>query len=168
MKSELRKYLILIVELALIILFVVALIWFFRDVAHAETDTEMYVLCQPDSFLNVREFPKKTSNQIGYLMLGDKVTTDGVEKRGFLHIIGFGESGEGWVCKSYLVDNIPQVETVSAWINSKGRVAVRTYPNGPRSRWMRNGDELILYAASEDWSITNKGFVKTCYLECER
>lgn len=168
MNPELKKYLKLLAELAMIALFILVLIWFFRDVAHAETKTEMYVLCQPDSFLNVREFPKKTSNQIGYLMLGDKVTTDGVEKRGFLHIIGFGESGEGWVCKSYLVDNNPQVETVKAWIDSKGRVAVRTYPNGPRSRWMRDGEELILYAASDEWSVTNKGFIKTFYLECER
>lgn len=55
----------------------------------------VYVLCQPDSFVYVRAFPVKGSEQAGYAELGDALETDGVKKNGFLHVGGF--EGDAWI-----------------------------------------------------------------------
>ena len=75
--------------------------------ASAETvPEERWAICQPDSYLNIREKPKKTANIGGWLYLGDRVETDGKMQNGYLHIVNAStESGDGWVAARYLMED---------------------------------------------------------------
>lgn len=127
-----------------------------------------WIVCQPDSYVNIRETPGKGGRVIGYLQLGDKVET-GERKKGYTHISGsYTEDGEGWVASGYIVDNKPQIETVRAWVDAEGRVACRRSAGGDLRRWLDEGQELILYASSAIWSVTSEGFVRTEYILAER
>jgi hypothetical protein len=128
--------------------------------AGAET---VYTLCQPNSFVYARIHPRRGSEVVGRLELGDAIETDGVRRNGFLLVYGF-ETGEAWVNAGFLTRCPVTVETVQGQIVSKGRVACRRSINGTRRKWLKNGAEVVIYAVSDDWSITNKGFVQTRYL----
>jgi hypothetical protein len=134
--------------------------------ASAETvPEERWAICQPDSYLNIREKPKKTANIGGWLYLGDRVETDGKMQNGYLHIVNAStESGDGWVAARYLMEDQPTVETVSGVIDSKGRVAARIQPDGKRNRWMKPGDVITIYAHGSEWAVTNRGFIKSEYI----
>lgn len=154
--------------LSAVIAMTAAVFAFLPGKAGAET-TDGWILCQPDSFVNVREWPRKTSRKTGFLELGEQIRTDGETKNGFLHIVRCTtESGDGWVSCGYVVSDQPQVETCRAWIDSAGRVACRRATNGERRKWLHGGDELTLYACSAEWSVTSEGFVRTEYLIAER
>ena len=145
----------------LILLFLV--LWF----GHA-SGAEYYVMCQPDSFVYLREFAKRQSDCVGYLELGDRVVSDGRRKNGFIHLVDVSnESGEGWVYSGFLVSGEIQRGTTKAWVDSPGRVACRRSANGTRRRWLRNGAEVLLYASGDEWSITDEGFIQTKYLIVE-
>lgn len=136
--------------------------------ARAE-EANAWVMCQPDSFVNIRQTPEKTGRVIGYLQLADGIQTDGKTHNGYCHITGATtESGEGWVARAYIVTDPPQVETVAAWVDSDGRVACRRAIGGNRRKWLHGGDRLTLYASSAEWSITSEGFVQTEYILAER
>ena len=122
-----------------------------------------YVLCQPDSFVNVREFPRMGAQVAGYAELGVSLETDWTRRNGFVKVYGF-EAGEAWIYAGFVTEHPVTVETVNGRIESTGRVACRRYINGTRRQWLKNGTEVVIYARSEDWSITNKGFIKTQFL----
>lgn len=132
-------------------------------------DGERWVLCQPKEmpggYLNIREQPKKDANIEGWLFLGDQVETDGKTKNGFTHIINAStESGDGWVASRYLMEIPVKVATVTGWIDCNGRVAARQQPGGKRNRWMYPGDEVTVYAYGAEWTLTNKGFIRSEYV----
>lgn len=129
---------------------------------------EGWIMCQPDSFVNVRASPGKGGRVVGYLELGDAVQT-GRNRNGYTHVTGISnESGEGWVASGYIVMDAPQVETVAAKVDADGRVACRRAIGGNRRKWLHAGDQLTLYASSAEWSITSEGFVRTQYILAER
>ena len=129
---------------------------------------DAWIMCQPDSFVNIREFPGKGGRVVGYLELGDAVQT-GRNRNGYTHVTGISnESGEGWVASGYIVTDAPQVETVAAKVDANGRVACRRAIGGNRRKWLHAGDDLTLYASSAEWSITSEGFVRTQYILAER
>lgn len=128
----------------------------------AVADT-VYVLCQPDSFVYVRQFPKRGAQVAGYVELGDSLETDGVKRNGFLQVYGF-EPGVAWINAGFVTDCPVTVETVKGEVVSKGRVACRRSIKGTRRKWLKNGTELTIYARSAEWSITNQGFIQTQYL----
>lgn len=128
----------------------------------AVADT-VYVLCQPDSFVYVRQFPKRGTQVAGYVELGDSLETDGVKRNGFLQVYGF-EPGVAWISIGFVTSCPVTVETVKGEVVSKGRVACRRSIKGTRRKWLKNGAELTIYARSADWSITNQGFIQTQYL----
>lgn len=128
--------------------------------AYAET---VYILCQPDSFVNVRVFPKRGADVAGRLELGDTVETDGTTRNGFLRVYGF-EAGEAWVNAGFVSREPVTVETVTGEVISNGRVAARRAVNGTRRKWLYNGEKVTIYAFSDGWSITNRGFVQTRFI----
>jgi hypothetical protein len=127
--------------------------------AAAET---VYVLCQPDSFVYVRQFPKRGAAEAGYAELGDALETDGVKRNGFLLVYGF--EGDAWIHTGFVTDSPVTVETVEGWVECGGRVACRRSIKGTRRKWLTDGAEVVIYAYSDEWSITNRGFIKTQYL----
>lgn len=156
-----------VITLIILIAIIVAINIYFLSHAKADGDIyECWVLCQPDSYVNARLNPKKRSMEIGRLECGDKIYTDGETKNGFLHCyVGF-EFGEGWVHKGYIVFDEPKVPYfVYTHIVSNGRVAARKTINGKRRCWLRDGQPIKVYMMSDEWSVTNKGFVKTELIE---
>lgn len=122
----------------------------------------VYVLCQPKSFVNVRMFPKKGADIAGRVELGDVLETDGETRNGFIHVCGF--EGGAWINKGFVTTSPVKVLKVKTQISSKGRVACRRSINGTRRTWLSDGTEVTVYAFSDDWSITDYGFIKTAYL----
>ena len=171
MKGKIMK---LICELIALVLLVLAFLWVYslvRDVGLAE-GVERWVICQPETkdggYVAIREKAKKSSAEIGQLYLGSRVETDGKKKNGFQHIINAGtESGEGWVCARYLVEDQPVIVEQRAKVTGKGRVALRQYPGGKRTKWLKPGDELTVYAWTAEWCVTDRGYVDSDYLEGE-
>lgn len=122
----------------------------------------VYVLCQPDSFVYVRAFPVKGSEQAGYAELGDALETDGVKKNGFLHVGGF--EGDAWINIGFVTEYPVTIFNGKTQINSKGRVACRRSINGTRRKWLKDGTEVVIYAFADDWAVTNQGFIQTQFL----
>ena len=141
--------------------FLIVLLCLLLVCVSALADT-VYVLCQPDSFVYVRQFPKKGAQSVGFAELGQALETDSKTKNGFIHVFGF--EGDGWICAGFVTDSPVVVGTVDGWIDSQGRVACRRSINGTRRKWLSDGTEVVIFARSDEWSITNKGFIQTAYL----
>ena len=129
--------------------------------------SEVWVLCQPDSFVFVRMFPKKGSEEVGRLELGDMAWTDGKRKRGFLHVWVNGMDGEGWVHSGFISRSKVVRGVKQAKIVSRGRVRARRCIKGSRRKWLKNSDVLLVYGHGDDWAVTSEGFIQTKYLEME-
>lgn len=133
--------------------------------ANAEEPGERWAICQPDSFLNIRTEPKKGANICGWLFLGDMAETDGKVKDGYIHIVNAGtESGDGWVAARYMTEIPPKVRTVTGYIEGRSRVAVRNQPGGKRIRWMKPGDTVTVYCYGSEWTVTDRGFIRSEYV----
>lgn len=131
-------------------------------------DTEAWVLCQPDSWVNSRRFPKKDGEINAYIFPGTRIFLDGKEKRGFVHAVGMNsEDGDGWVSKGFIVYSEPCEDGHVYPISSTGRVACRRSIGGTRRRWLYDGDILTVYMVSEEWCLTSEGFVKTEFIDLE-
>ena len=141
--------------------FLVVLLCLLIAISSAFADT-VYVLCQPNSFVYVRAFPRRGSEQAGFAELGDELETDGVKRNGFLHILGF--EGGGWINAGFVTEYPVQIVTLDAWIDSTGRVACRRSINGTRRKWLKNGTDVVIYGLSAEWCITDYGFIQTDYL----
>ena len=127
----------------------------------AQADTA-YILCQPDSYVNARRFPKRGAEIAGRLELGERVETDWIKQNGFVLVYGF--DGEAWVNMGFVTEYPVTVGTVKAQVESKGRVACRRSINGTRRKWLYNGAEVTVYALADDWAVTSQGFIQTRYL----
>ena len=128
--------------------------------AGAET---VWVMCQPDSRVNIRSRPSGRSEAVGYAECGDGFATDGKQKNGFVHVFASVEAGEGWISAGYLVWEQPEQVGRQMVISAKGRVNARKTIGGKRRCWVRPGDTVTVYWAA-DWAVTNKGFIQTKYL----
>ena len=130
-------------------------------------DVTKYILCNPrtDNHVAIRRSPRKGAEETGRLDCGDYIITDGKTKNGYLHIIGMTEYGEGWVHQGYVVDDQPVIERCMATIAAKGRVNARRYIGGKRNCWLDVGEDVRVFARSEEWAVTSKGYVQTKYLE---
>lgn len=163
----LKKILITLLEIALIIIAVVLIISALNSVSFAEDLWEVYVVCQPGDYVNVRVNPSRKSEAVGYADGGDSILIDGAERNGYLRCYFIGEMGVGWIHKGYVVYDQPERVSITAKVNSKGRVIARKYVGGKRRAWLKKNDEVKVYWLSDEWCVTNKGFVKTKYLEME-
>ena len=127
--------------------------------------SKVWVLCQPDSYVNIRARASSRSQKEGYALCGDSFETDGKSCNGFLHVYAGIEAGEGWINSGYIVWDEPKEVNRDAQIASRGRVALRRTISGKRRKWGHDGDTLKVFWESAEWSVTSQGFVKTEYLE---
>ncbi|MCE5342636.1 MAG: SH3 domain-containing protein [Eubacteriales bacterium] len=133
-------------------------------------ETTLYVLCEPGSEVNVRTTASTKSTTEGWLTLGDAVSVDEEKEdstgRDWFHCIDLStEAGNGWVCAYYLVKTTVTIETYEGTVRADGRVAARRWPNGERKNWLKEGVELTVYAQTDEWAITNRGYVKVQFIE---
>lgn len=139
-----------------------------RGESDDEIETVRYwVICNPDSEVNVRGRATADSEIIGRLFLGDHV--DVVRTKGrWAYCIGIGnESGDGWVHMGYLTDGeITTYENpASAVISANGRVSARKSVDGGRRKWLSPGKEVLVTAVGGTWSLTDQGYIQSKYLE---
>ena len=125
----------------------------------------VFILCNPQSHVNVREWPKKGSAKTGWIMFGDSVLTDGKKKNGYLHVIGITESGEGWIKAGYAIPDQPVEVKATAAVSASGRVM--SYRNAGKNKlgWVPLLAEMKVYALSEEWAVTSRGYIRRKYLE---
>ena len=134
--------------------------------AGAEEKTQ-YILCNPKTtnHVAIRKTPKKGSEEIGRLDCGDCILTDGKEKNGYVRVLGMTECSEGWVHRGYIVDEKPVIEKCNANIAATGRVMSFRYIGKAKNGWVEIGTNVTVYARSDEWAVTNRGYIRTKYLE---
>ena len=166
------KILRTVIEIALIAIAVYLVVSIYLSLgmseANAEDDdglTEAYILCV--DYVNVRPFPNRKGDELGRFECGTRVWLDGRKRNGFLHVVNTGLEDAGWIYAGFIVYDEPEKMCRSAVIVSKGRLAARKYVNGKRTRWLKPLAHLIVYAWSDEWCVTNCGYVKSQYLELE-
>lgn len=163
----LKKILITLLEIALIALFFYCLITIADSISFADELHEAWVICQPGDYVNVRSKPKRKSESYGYLECGDSFLTDGKTKNGFVRCYGIGEAGEGWVHSGYVVYDEPIKVNRIGYSISNGKLFARRYIGGKTIHVLHNLDEVKVYWWTEAWCVTDKGFIKSKYLEME-
>ena len=126
---------------------------------------DAYIICHPDSEVVVRENPRKTAHASGELKVGDKIHLDGKKRNGYYHCVDMAnETGDGWVSSQYIVFDEPYYINRQATVISKGRLAARSSIKGKVKRWLKPQSLLTVYYITEEWCVTDKGYVKTKYL----
>ena len=132
--------------------------------AHAETVTTTgYIMCK--SYVLIRMWPSRKAQEVGQLDPCDTVEIDGRTKDGYAHIVA---PCDGWVHAGYIVFSEPKAVNATATVTAPKRVACRKWCDGPtvdERPYLITGSEVKVYWLSQDWAITNRGFVKTEWLE---
>lgn len=127
---------------------------------------EYYVLCRPGSEVNVRERPKLKSLAVASVSFGRKVEGDR-EQNGFIHVTGLNaEVEEGWIYKGLLIRDEPTALTARVDVFGAWRVACRKYADRKSKivKWAYDGESVTVYAISEEWCVTDRGFIRTEFL----
>ena len=138
----------------------------FAILAGCADEVEYYVICNPKSYVCVRNAPKKSGAEEGRFDCGDYVISDCIEKNGYLHIPG-GFEGDGWIYKGNLVPDQPVIEKQTMRVNSNWNVICRRSVNGKKIGTLSNGDTVTVYAHSSEWAVTDKGYIRVEFLEVD-
>ena len=129
-------------------------------------EDEYFIICNPKTYICVRRTPKKGAEETGRLDFGDSVFTDGKKKNGYLHVVDITEDGEGWVFAGNVISDKPEkLENARANVAATGRVMSYRWVNGKKNGWVNVGTQVVVLAWSEEWAVTNKGYIRTQYLE---
>jgi len=133
--------------------------------AAPEKPAEAWVMCQPDSSVNVRERPNKHSEVVCEAYAGDRITLDGKKQGRWYHCLIPCEAGEGWIRGDFLSFYEPEYwpegrkfETTAGNLNA--RFSIR----GNIRKRLGKGVTLTVYLCSEEWSVTSQGFIQTKFL----
>ena len=155
---------VLVIVLAAVLLFASYTVATEIDRARAEEITTTgYILCK--SYVLIRMAPSRKAPEIGQLDPAEPIEIDGKTKAGFAHIV---EPCDGWVWAGYITFSEPKQVNVTATVTAPKRVACRKWCDGPtidERPYLISGSEVKVYWISQDWAITNRGFVKTEWLE---
>ena len=166
--KEAQKWVKVLVEIALIVAVVYAVICLTGNLGIAEEEyTTAWVICQPGDYVNARSKPSNRSESVGWFDGGEEILLDGQEKNGFLHCVGRFETCGAWIYSGYVVYEQPTRVYVRASVISKGKLKARKCVDGKRRCWLHNGDTVKVHWFTDTWCVTNKGFVMTKFLEME-
>lgn len=165
--SETWKWIRTGFEILLIVAFVYLAIFGMQKISIAEERyTEAYVICMPEDKVNVRAAPQIHSDSVGTFDPGEKIYLDGKARNGYLHCVELSfEQTEGWISNGHVVYDEPLFIDKEATVISKGRLAARKNVEGKRVRWLKKGTVIHVYYLSEEWTVTNKGYIMTKFLE---
>lgn len=125
-----------------------------------------WVLCQPDSKVNIREKPKKTAEVVAWGYAGDEIQLDGRKRGKWLHVIIPCETGEGWIRADYVSLDPPEDVGSGKFETLVNRVRVRASAGGRVIRRLKKGVTVTVSIVTAEWCVTNVGFIKTsCLME---
>lgn len=162
--TEIGRWILLLIEFALIGAVILCLYVAIMNVANADTIIEeVWILCEPTGTVNIRSTPGGTV--FGGATCGDKVWTDNRQKNGFLHVLELAaEQDSGWISGRYIVYDEPHEVNAVMAICSDGRVACRTWIGGKIKGWVYDGDLVTVYWKSDTWAVTDKGYIMSEFL----
>lgn len=170
--SDACKILITLLEIALIAALIYGCIWLYRSFGFAEAFADStwtykgYVICTPDDYVNVRARPNKNAEAVGRLEPGDMILLDGDERDGFLHCVDLSfEQSDGWIHSGFVVYDQPKLVNEEYTVVAKKRLFARKYVNGKKTRTLKPMTIVTVYYWSEEWCVTNKGYVQSEWLE---
>ena len=137
------------------------------NTAYADELTyDCWAMCQPGSEVMIREKPDRNGAVVGAVTCGTRMETDWQEKGEWIHLVGVSnETGEGWIHKGYVVFDEPYHIEAEGVITGKGRVACRKAIEGKRKGWVNAGSSVTVYWISQEWAVTDRGFISCDYLE---
>lgn len=129
----------------------------------AMADSDGWIMC--DSYVNIRETPRKNGNELGRLDAGDRIRTDDKVRNGYLHIIDAGtETGDGWVYAGYVIYDEPERKDALMVITGNGRVNARRWVDGPKKARLKPGTVVTVKWLGYDWALTNRGYIRSEYI----
>ena len=170
--QDVRKWLIVLAELAVIVGLIIGVIVICQDLGVAEDSyvSDAWVICKPGDLVNVRACPSNKSTSIGLYECGYAFRTDWESHDGWIHAIDLPlEETEGWIYAGYVSAWEPEWRAgETAEITSDGRVACRRWCDGPRitgrGGWVQPGTTVQVFYWTPEWTVTNRGYIKTEYL----
>ena len=128
-------------------------------------DGEYFILCRPGSRVNVRNKPKKDAPVTAWVEFGQYVRTDGKEKNGYVHVTCLAsEEPDGWIYAGYLVEEEPRKREYKAEV-WEGDVIARKCIDGKRVCKLKEGRIVTVYAQTNRWAVTNKGYIMCDWLK---
>ena len=159
---------IIVIELVALVALIYCGIWIFDEFGFAYGDgaegQQVWVLCEQDGCVNLREKPK--GRIFGGATVGAEMLTDGKKKGSWLHVFNIpAEEDRGWISSRYIVYSEPEIVMCNLEIQAEGRVACREYIGGKVKRWLHSGDKVYVYYMSEEWAVTEIGYVMTEFFE---
>lgn len=127
--------------------------------------TPLWAMCK--SYVIVRAAPRKRAKEMGWIDAFDQVWTDGVKSGKYIHLCMLQlDGGEGWVHGGYFVEDEPvAIDRERYRVNSNGRVALRRTVDGRRRAWAKPGANLTVYMISAEWALTNRGYIRSEFIE---
>lgn len=126
-----------------------------------------WIICETTTRVNIRSHPSNHSQIYGFIECGEEIHLDGIRDGHWVHIIDAGtESDEGWVYDGYITDSPVTIETHDCE-TTVAKLRVRKCIDGKITKTLRKGTSVTVYAMSADWAITNKGYIKTEFLQIE-
>ena len=159
----------LIVELILVTILAVTAFSILYEAGLAEDYTEMdqvFVMCQPDSYVVIRSSPRKAYNESEYGFAGERLYTDWKVKNGYLHVYGPFEDVSGWIKQIYVSVWEPYVYQDGKDFVVVSRYAnCRKWMNGPKKGSVKKGKIIKVFLEGAEWCVTNYGYIKTSCLE---
>lgn len=155
-------WIVMLVTLALILVLVGDAV----AIAARPVTYSSWVMCQPDSRVNIRNGPDVSCDVVGYCYPGDELTCDMVDPDGWVHAVDLPcDADSGWVYVGYLTVEEPRHYAGSLMqVSANGRVAVRSHMCGERRMWVQPGSQVEVYQLSEGWAVTSLGFIRSEYL----
>ena len=149
-----------------ILALILALLLVFGSAA-AET---RWIICKPGAQVMIRTNPDKGATECGFLEAGDSFETDGKIRNGFIDAYGVGDGG-GWIYAGYVVDEEPEQVNQRYICAAVIQVACRRWVDGPtikgRKGWLKSGGTVRVYYRTEEWSVTNRGYIRSEWLEAD-
>lgn len=167
--TELWSWIRTVLELILIGVIILGIIVFLQYAGIAEEDgEEVWVLCQPDSYVTLRAGPSKNSRDFGGAQCGSRMLTNGKMSGSFLKVFDLSaEETSGWISTRYIVYDEPEEVNMEMEVDSDGRVACRKNINGKIIGWVNDGDIVFAYWSADEWTVTNKGYIQSRFLVME-
>ena len=134
--------------------------------AQAEDQTtKAWIICQPKDYVNARLAPGTRSEIVGRFDAGDVIWVTGRTKNGFAEIDASLEVDRAWVHAGYIVFDEPEYQGGETFtVQANGRVAARKRIAGDRRCWLEDGSKVRVWWLSDEWAVTDKGFVKAEFL----
>ncbi len=166
-RKERRAWALMLAEAALVTAIVITILITLADTGLAEREgRQCWVMCRPDGVVNLRGEPKKHGKIFGGAQCGADMLTDGKERNGFLHVYALAaEQEEGWISSRYIVYDEPERVDSLATVRAEGRTACREWIGGKVIRWLQEGECVLVYLVSEEWAVTEYGYIRTELLE---